>query len=168
MSFSMFDASVPAFSRSLRALEAILARAEAHAVARKIDPAVLLGARLFPDMLPLTRQVQIATDHAKGAVARLTATEVPRFADDEQSFAELRARVAKTLQLIAAATPAGFEGAEAREIAFRLGPHDLSFTGAQYLTGFALPNFYFHLATAYGILRHNGVELGKQDFLGRD
>ncbi len=166
MSLSIFDASAPRFAHMLRNLDAILAKAQAHATARKIDPAVLLGARLFPDMLPMVKQVQIATDHAKGAVARLAGAEVPRYEDTEQTFDDLRARIAKTIAFVESFAAEQFAGAAERPIALRVGGKDWSFTGRDYLLGFALPNFYFHLVTAYNILRHNGVEIGKRDFLG--
>lgn len=166
MSQSMYDASAPRLAQMLRNLDGILSKAQAHAAAKKIDPAVLLGARLFPDMLPMLKQVQIATDHAKGAVARLAGVEVPRYEDGEQGFDELRARVAKTIAFVESVAAPQFAGAEERPIALRVGGKDWSFTGADYLGGFALPNFYFHLVTAYNILRHNGVEIGKADYLG--
>lgn len=167
MSLSMYDASVPRFAHMLRSLDAILAKAQGHAAAKKIDPAVLLGARLFPDMLPFVKQVQIATDHAKGAVARLAGTDVPRYEDNEQSFDELRARLAKTIAFVESFVPAQFEGSENRDIALKAGGQDLSFKGMPYLIGYAIPNFHFHLVTAYNILRHNGVEIGKGDYLGK-
>ena len=166
MSLSMYDASAPRFAHMLRNLDTILAKAQEHAAARKIDPAVLLGARLFPDMLPMVKQAQIATDHAKGAVARLAGAEVPRYEDSEQTFDELRARIAKTIAFVGTFTAAQLDGSEQRPIALRVGGKDWSFTGQDYLLGFALPNFYFHLVTAYNILRHNGVEIGKGDYLG--
>ncbi len=166
MSLSMYDASAPRFAQMLRNLDAILAKAAAHAAAKKIDPAVLLGARLFPDMLPMVKQVQIATDHAKGAVARLAGAEVPRYEDTEQSLDDLRARAAKTIAFVESFSAAQLDGSEQRPIALRVGGKDWSFTGQDYLLGFALPNFYFHLVTAYNILRHNGVEIGKGDYLG--
>ncbi len=166
MSLSMYDASAPRFARMLRNLDVILARAQAHAAAKKIAPEVLLGARLFPDMLPMVKQVQIATDHAKGAVARLAGAEVPRYEDSEQGFDELRARIGKTIAFVETFVAAQVDGSEQRPIALRVGGRDWSFTGQDYLLGFALPNFYFHLVTAYNILRHNGVEIGKNDYLG--
>jgi hypothetical protein len=166
MSLSMYHASAPRFAHMLRKLDAILAKAQDHAAAKKIAPEVLLGARLFPDMLPLLKQVQIATDHAKGAVARLAGTEVPRYEDAEQSFDELRARLTKTIAFVESFTAAQVDGSEERPIALRVGGKDWSFTGQAYLLGFALPNFYFHLVTAYNILRHNGVEIGKSDYIG--
>lgn len=166
MTISMYEASVPRFAGMLRNLGAILAKAQAHAAAKKIDPAVLVGARLFPDMLPLVKQVQIATDHAKGAVARLAGVELPKFEDTEQSFEELQARLARTIAFVESISAAQIDGSEAKEIALKVGGQELAFKGLPYLLGFALPNFYFHLVTAYNILRHNGVEIGKRDYLG--
>lgn len=166
MTLSMFDACVPPMLRTLRALDTILAKAEAHAAAKKIDPAVLLASRLYPDMFAFTRQVQIATDHAKGAAARLAGLEVPKFDDNEQSFADLHARIAKTIAFVESVGAEQINGSEERDITLKAGPRELSFKGAAYLTGFAIPNLYFHTVTAYAILRHNGVELGKSDFLG--
>jgi hypothetical protein len=166
MTISMYEASVPRFASMLRNLDAILAKAQDHAAARKIDPAVLIGARLFPDMLPFSKQVQIATDHAKGAVARLAGVEVPKFEDTEQSFEDLRARLARTIAFVESFNAAQIDGSEEREIALKVGGQELAFKGMPYLTGFALPNFYFHLVTAYNILRHNGVDIGKRDYIG--
>ncbi len=166
MSITMYDASVPCFARILRALDGVLSKAEAHAAAKKIDPAVLLSARLFPDMFAFTRQVQISTDHAKGATARLAGLEVPKFEDNEQSFADLHARIAKTLAFIESVSAEQINGSETRDISLKAGPRELSFKGLGYLTGYAIPNLHFHAVTAYAILRHNGVELGKADFLG--
>ncbi len=167
MSISMYDACAPRFASMLRNLDAILGKAQAHAAAKKIDPAVLMSARLFPDMLPFVKQVQIATDHAKGAVARLAGVEVPRFEDTEQSFDELRARLAKTIAFVESFSAEQFDGSEGRDISLRAGGKDLTFKGMPYLIGYAIPNFYFHLVTAYNILRHNGVEIGKGDYLGK-
>jgi hypothetical protein len=166
MSLTPHDVSVPVFTRTLKALDTILAKAEAHAEAKKIDPAVFLQARLAPDMFPLTRQVQIACDFAKGGPARLAGAEVPGWPDEEKSFAELRARIARTLDFIAALPPSAFEGAETREITITIRGEPRSFDGRTYLLHFVLPNFFFHAATAYDILRHNGVEIGKRDFIG--
>lgn len=166
MTISMYEASAPRFVNMLRNLSAILARAEVHAAARKIAPEVLLSARLFPDMFPLSKQVQIACDHAKGAVARLAGVEVPGFADNEQSFAELQERIARTIAFVESVDAAQVNGSEARDIALSIGGQQLQFQGMQYLLGFALPNFHFHLVTAYNILRHNGVDIGKRDFIG--
>ena len=166
MALSMYEASVPRFAKMLHNLNAILAKAQTHAIAKKIDPAVLLAARLFPDMFPLVKQVQIASDHAKGAVARLAGVEVPRYEDSEQNFEELQARVSKTIAFVEAFSAAQIDDSEERDIAFRLGGRDLNFKGMPYLVGFAWPNFYFHLVTAYNILRHNGVDIGKHDYMG--
>ena len=162
----MYDHIIPPFTRSLKALDAILSKAEAHCAAKKIDPAVLCAGRLAPDMLPLTRQVLIACDHAKGAAARLAGAEVPSFADTETTFAELRARIARTLDVISGFKAADYEGAAARTITVKAGPRELTFPAPVYLASYAVPNFYFHMTTAYDILRHNGVELGQADFLG--
>lgn len=167
MPLSMYQASAPRFANMLKNLSAILTKAEAQASQRKFDPAVLLQARLYPDMLPLLRQVQIACDNAKGPVARLAGQEPPRHEDTEQSFAELQARIAKTLEFIASVPAGQIDGAEEREIVLKLGPQEVRFTGIQYLCGFALPNFYFHVVTAYDILRHNGIDIGKQDYIGQ-
>ena len=166
MPISMSQASAPRFAQMLKNLSAILARAQAHCEARKIDPQVLASARLFPDMFPLSRQVQIACDTAKGAVARLAGVDIPKHEDTEKTFEELQARIAKTLDFIGSVQPAQIDGSEEREIVLKLRGRDVPFKGVQYLLGFAWPNFYFHAATAYDILRHNGVELGKADFLG--
>jgi hypothetical protein len=162
----MYQASVPAFLQMLMSLSAILDKAEAHAGERKIDPAVLLGYRLAPDMFPLTRQVQIATDHAKGCCARLAGVEVPKYPDDETSFADLKSRIARTVEFVRGFAPEAIDGSEEREIAVTAGPRQLQFKGQQYLVHFALPNFYFHTTAAYAILRHCGLPIGKRDFLG--
>lgn len=166
MTLSMYQASAPRFVNTLNNLSAILDRAQAHTEARKIDPAALTSFRLYPDMFPLTRQVQIACDAAKGAVARLAGVEVPKHEDTEQTLAELKARIAKTVEFIKTIKPAQVDGSEDKEIALRLGGEDVKFKGMQYLLGFAHPNFYFHVTTAYNILRHNGVEVGKKDYIG--
>jgi hypothetical protein len=166
MSISMYQASVPVFQRMLKSVDAVLDKGAAYAAERKFDPSVLLTARLFPDMFALTRQVQIATDHAKGATARLAGLPVPSFADTEATFPELKARIAKTLDFIATVKPAQIDGSEARDISLKAGPRELSFKGQDYLLFFALPNFYFHVTTAFAILRHNGVPIGKLDYLG--
>jgi hypothetical protein len=166
MAISIHEASSARFAHMLRNLAAILDKAQAHCEAGKIEPAAITAYRLFPDMLPFTRQVQIACDSAKGAVARLAGVEVPKHEDSEQTFAELKARVAKTLEFIESIRPGQLEGAETREVVIKLRGQDTAFRGAQYLLNFALPNFHFHVATAYDILRHNGVPLGKRDFLG--
>lgn len=166
MTLSMYQASVPAFLQQLRALCGVLQKAAAHASARKIDPGVLLNARLFPDMLPLTRQVQIACDFAKGASARLAGVEPPAYEDNEKSFEELQARIEKTMAFVKTLKPGQIDGSEDRDIAVKIAGKPVTFKGQPYLVNFVLPNFYFHAATAYGILRHNGVELGKRDFIG--
>ncbi len=166
MTITMYQASVPVFERTLKALDVILDKAAAYATERKIDPTVLLTARLYPDMFALTRQVQIATDHAKGASARLAGVAVPSFTDNEASFPDLKARIAKTLEFVATVKPAQIDGSEARDITLKAGPRELNFKGQDYLLFFALPNFYFHVTTAFAILRHNGVPVGKLDFLG--
>jgi hypothetical protein len=162
----IYQCSKPVFAQNLRNLSKLLKFSLRHAKARNIDPSVLLNARLAPDMHPLVRQVQIATDHAKGCCARLANVEIPVFADEEQSFAELEERLRKTLSFLRGLKPTLFEGAEDRRIVMQLSVGTLSFNGLDYLNGFALPNFYFHYTTAYNILRHNGVGLGKMDFLG--
>jgi len=162
----MYQASAPRFTSALRNLSAILDKAQAHAEAKKIDPAALTAFRLYPDMFPLTRQVQIACDTAKGAVARLAGIEIPRHEDTEQTFAELKARIAKTLDFIESVKASQIDGSEAKEIVIKLRGQDVRFAGLQYLLGFAWPNFYFHVTTAYNILRANGVEIGKRDFIG--
>jgi len=165
MTISMYQASAPAFQRTLKALDAILDKAAAYAEERKIDPLVLTSARLAPDMLPLTRQVQFASDTSKGACARLAGLEVPSFADTETTFPELKARIAKTLDFIATVSPGQIDGSEDRDIVLKAGADELTFKGQDYLVSLALPNFYFHVTTAYAILRHNGVPLGKRDYL---
>ena len=166
MTLTMYQASAPRFAAMLKNLSAILDKAAAHAEARKIDPLVLTAARLYPDMFPLSRQVQIACDGAKGAMARLAGVEIPKHEDAEKSFEELKARIAKTVAFIESFQPAQVDGTEDRDIVLKLRGKDVSFKGMPYLLGFAYPNFYFHVTTAYAILRHNGVELGKGDFLG--
>lgn len=164
---SMYDVSVPVFSERLRALALVLTKAEANAVERKIDPQIFLTARLAPDMFHLIRQVQIATDHAKGAPSRLAGREVPRYEDNEASFVDLQTRIAKTRDHLATFKPEELDGSEERSVSLKIAGKDIQMEGRQYLLGVAMPNFYFHLTTAYGILRHNGVPLGKGDFLGR-
>jgi hypothetical protein len=162
----MYALSAPVFVRMLRNLEGVLDKGAAHAAARKIDPAVLVGARLFPDMFPLATQVRIAGDFAKGAVARLTGNEPPKYEDNEATFDDLKARIAKTIAYVESFRPEQFEGAEARTVTMKMRGEDKSFDGVAYLANIVLPNFYFHVTTAYDILRHNGVELGKRDFIG--
>lgn len=163
----MYQASAPRFVNILKNLSLLLDKAQAHAEAKKIEPAALTGFRLFPDMFPLARQVQIACDTAKGAVARLAGAEIPKHEDTEQNFAELKARIAKTIEFIDAVKPAQIDGSEAKEIVMKLRSGEVKLEGLQYLMAFAYPNFYFHATTVYNILRHNGVEIGKRDFLGK-
>jgi hypothetical protein len=167
MSLSMYQASTPVFVRGLTNLRAILRKARNHAEAKKIDPAVLLASRLYPDMHPLTRQVQIACDAAKFCAARLSGVEAPSFPDTEATFDELEARIDKTVAFVKQVEPAQTEGSEERVVTLKLPNTTLELKRASYLLDFALPNFYFHLTTAYGILRHNGVEIGKFDFIGQ-
>jgi len=154
------------FSNMLSNLDKIFTKAEADCEARKIDPQVYIDARLAPDMLPLTRQVQIMTDAVKGAASRLAGKEPPKWADEEKTFADLHARLAKAIAHLKTFEPGDFEGAEARTIELKFPNATLTFTGKDYFLGFVTPNFYFHYTTAYAILRHNGVQVGKGDFLG--
>lgn len=166
MSLSMYDASVPTFLLTLGNLQKILEKAVAHAEARKFDPDVFASARLFPDMLPLARQIQIASDAAKGAAARLSGSEPPKFEDNETTLAELMARIAKTIDYLKSVKPEQFAGAEDRAITIKTSRNTYNFTGVNFLRHWALPNFFFHVTTTYALLRHGGVEIGKQDFLG--
>jgi hypothetical protein len=163
----MYDIAVPTFQKQLAALDAILDKAAEYAAAKKIDLAVLLGARLYPDMFNLTRQVQLATDFAKAAPARLAGLEVPSLPDTETTLPELKERIAKTQAMLAGFKPEQLEGSESRQVTLKLGGNEVTFSGQDYLLHVALPNFYFHCATAYGILRHNGLEIGKRDFVRR-
>jgi hypothetical protein len=163
----MYDASLAPFTRMLGNLSAILQKAEAYAAERKIEPSVLLNARLAPDMLPLISQVQIASDSVKGCAARLAGIDIPSYPDSENSFAELQARIAKTQAFLGSVPAAQLEGSEGKPITLNFPGMELQFTGQEYLLHFVLPNFYFHLTTAYAILRHNGLDIGKMDFLGR-
>jgi hypothetical protein len=167
MTLSMYQASVPVFIRMLNNLGAILEKAAAHCEARKIDPAALLGFRLYPDMFNLARQVQAAADHAKNGAARLAGVEAPAFENVERSFPELIERLRRTVEYLNAFKPEQIDGSEEREVTIRRGDTTMRSRGQDFLLNRALPNFYFHLTTAYDILRHNGVELGKRDFLGR-
>lgn len=166
MSLTMYQASIPVFVRMLGNLSAILDKATAHAEAKKIDPAIFVNARLAPDMYPLSRQVQIATDMVKGCAARLAGIEVPSYEDNEITFADLQARIAKTEAFIQSVSASQIDGSEDRKITLKFGSRELSFLGQAYLLDFVLPNFYFHLTTAYAILRHNGLEIGKKDYTG--
>lgn len=166
MPLSVHSAVLSGFSQTLRALDAILDKTVVQAQARKIEPGVLLTSRLAPDMLPFTRQIQLASDFAKNAAARVSGVDNPRFADEEQSFEELKARIAKTLDFIASVDPAALEAGLAKDVSFPRGPSATATMPADaYLTRFAVPNFYFHAVTAYAILRKNGIIIGKQDFL---
>ena len=167
MSISPYDLSVPTFQRGFAALSKLLDKAEAFAQEKAIKPEVLVNARLSPDMLSLAGQIQRLSDTAKGAAARLTGTDAPSFPDDETTLADLRARIEKTTSYLASVPQAAFEGAEERTVVLKTRQQEVTFTGKDYLLTFALPNFYFHLTTAYAILRHNGVPIGKLDFLGR-
>jgi hypothetical protein len=166
MKISMHQASAPRFANTLRNLSAILDKAQAFSDAKKLDPAALPGSRLIVDMFPLSRQVQIACDTAKGAVARLAGVEIPKHEDTEQTLAELKARIAKTIDFIESVPAAKLDGSEEREVVLKQRGQDVKYNGLQYLLGHALPNFYFHVVTAYGVLRANGVELGKRDYIG--
>jgi hypothetical protein len=166
MPLTMYEASVTPMRNTLKSLSTILSKGAAHCEARKIDPNALLQSRLYPDMFPLVRQVQIATDTAKGAGARLAGIEIPSFADTETTFPELQARIDKTLAFLDSLQPSQFEGAETRQVVIPLRDRTLEFKGADYLTGWANPNFFFHVTTAYALLRHGGVEIGKRDYLG--
>jgi len=167
MSISTYDASIPTFIHTLTSLKAILQKGAAHAESKKIDPAVLVGSRLFPDMFPLSRQVQIATDAAKGAAARLTGVEPPKFEDKESTFPELIARVERTIDYLNGFKPEQFADAATRTVTITTPRGSFAFTGLIFLRHWALPNFFFHVTTTYNLLRHNGVELGKGDYLGQ-
>jgi uncharacterized protein len=167
MAISMYSASVPVFRQMLGGLADILTKADAHAAARKIEPSALLQARLFPDMFALTRQVQIACDFAKSVSARLAGVEVPSFEDTEQSFAELQSRIARTLAFVDSLDAAAFEHSEQREIMLRPGtPKERKLDGHAYLLAYGLPQFFFHVTTVYALLRHNGLDIGKRDYMG--
>ena len=167
MNTNLFDTSVPVFRQMLGALSAVLAKAQTQAEARKIDPAALLQARLAPDMFPLLRQVRVASDFAKSVAGRLAGVDLPVFEDNEQSFDDLQARIAKTLAFLDGLTPAQFEGSASREIVTQAGtPKEKRFAGQSYLLNYGLPHFFFHVTTAYNILRHNGMQVGKTDYIG--
>jgi hypothetical protein len=164
---SFYDAVVPAYLQTLGSLTGLLTKAEAHCKAKNIQPEVLLGSRLFPDMLPLSKQIQLASDFAAKGCARLTHSDVPSTPDTETTFEELKQRLAKTIDYVKAFKPAQFDGADAKDVTFPAGPStSLTLKGQQFLSAVSFPNLYFHAATAHGILRHNGVEIGKRDFLG--
>ncbi len=166
MKISMYQASAPRFANTLRNLSAILDKAQAHAEAKKMDSSVFCGCRLIADMFPLSRQVQVACDTAKGAVARLAGMDIPRHEDVEQTLEQLKQRIAKTIDFILSVKPESIDGSEDKEVKLKLGGKDTQFSGIQYLLGHAYPNFYFHVTTAYDILRANGVEIGKRDYIG--
>ena len=164
---SFYDATVPAYLQILGSLSGLITKAEAYCETKKIQPEVLLNARLYPDMLPFTKQIQLVSDFAAKGCARLTGSEVPTTPDTEKTFEELRQRLAKTIDYVKSFRPAQFEGADAREVTFPAGPNtNITLKGQEFVNRFSFPNFYFHAAIAHGILRHNGVEVGKRDFLG--
>jgi len=167
MSISMYQAFIPPTIRTLTNLAAILDKIAAHAEAHKVDPAVFVAARLFPDMLPFVKQVQIASDTVKGGAARLAGQEAPKFEDDEASFPELHARIQKTIAYLKGFQPEQIDGSEDKDITLVMRNGELHFKGLAYLTSYVLPNLYFHVTTAYAIARSNGVDLGKRDFLGQ-
>lgn len=167
MSVSLYDIAVPSFTKHLEALDAIIDKAVIYADAKKIDHSALLDARLFPDMYTFKKQVQSACDFAKLSVARLSGVTAPVHDDSEKTFAHLKTRIAETMAVLNAAKPEAMEAAADSEIKIKAGPRELTFSGKEYLLHFALPNFYFHAATAYGIMRHNGLEIGKRDFMRR-
>ena len=167
MTYPLYTASVPVFKQMLGSLNGLLEKARAYCAEKKIEPGALLGARLFPDMFPMSRQVQIACDFARGVAARLAGVAVPANEDKEQSLEELQALVARTLAFLDSLTPAQFEGSEVREIVTRPGtPKERKFTGQSYLLSYGLPQFFFHVTTTYALLRHNGLEVGKKDYMG--
>lgn len=167
MPLSMYEASIPVFIRSFGNLSAILDKGAEHAKSAKLDPSVLIEARLFEDMSPLPAQIQRASDTFKGFAARVGGIEAPKFPDEEKTFADLQARIAKTVEFLKSVKPAQIDGTEGKAISFNAGKTTLNFTGQSYLLDFAIPNFFFHVTTAYDILRHKGVPVGKMDFLGR-
>ncbi len=166
MALGMYAASVPMLKTLLNALSGVLDKGAAFAEAKKIDQTVLTGDRLAPDMFALSRQVQVATDMAKGGIARLAGAEIPTYDDNETTFEQLKARIAKTVAFIESFTPAQIDGSENKDVVLKMRGSDVKFTGQRYLFGYVIPNVTFHCATAYNILRHNGVEVGKKDFLG--
>ncbi len=166
MTISMYSASIPGFIHALESLTAIITKAESYATVKKIDPLVLTGARLAPDMLPLTKQVQIATDMVKGFAARMSGIDIPKYEDTEKTFPELQARIAKTIAFLKTADAKKIDASEGKSVQLKFGPKEFNFTGLPYLVNFVIPNFYFHLTTTYAILRHNGLDIGKADFLG--
>lgn len=166
MSLSMYQISIPVFRRMLTNLTGILDKAEAHATTKKIEPDVLINARLAPDMFPLKRQIQLASDMAKGAACRLAGAEIPKWEDNEASFADLKARLKKTIDYLAGLKPAQIDGSETRDINLTIAQKPVTLKGQAYLLTHAFPHFFFHVTTAHDILRHNGVEVGKRDYIG--
>lgn len=166
MSISVYDQVIAPLLRMLTNLDAVIAKAEQYAETNNIEAATLVQARLFPNMLPLVFQIRIATDTAKGAAARLSGNAVPKWADDEETFEDVHARIRKAIDFLKTFKPNQFDGSEKRNIELKLGPREVKFSGKDYITGFVIPNFYFHVTTAYAILRHNGVDVGKKDYLG--
>ena len=167
MTTSLYDTAVPVFNQMLGGLSGVLTKAQAHAEARKIEPDALLHSRLFPDMFSLLRQVRVACDFARSVSARLAGVEVPAYVDDEIGFADLQARITRTLAFINGLTTEQFEGSASREIVTQAGtPKEKRFAGRSYLLNYGLPHFYFHVTTAYNILRHNGVDVCKKDYIG--
>ncbi len=167
MKISMYQSSVPVFIHALKNLAEIIDKAAQHAQNKKIDDSVFTNARLFPDMFPLSRQVQIACDIVKGGVARLAGVEIPSFPDNETTFAELKTRIAKTIEFIQSVKAEQIDDSEAKIISMKIGGHEMEFAGQTYLLYFVTPNLYFHMTATYSILRSNGVEIGKMDFLGK-
>ena len=167
MPVSLYDIAVPSYQKHLHALDGILDKAAGYAAAKKIKPEALLNARLYPDMFELTRQIQACSDFSKNSCARLAGVDAPSMPDTEATIPELKARIDKTIAFLDTLKPEQFEGAEDRVFTIKVGPNDMTFNGRDYLLHFALPNFYFHAATAYGILRHNGLDIGKRDFMRR-
>lgn len=166
MSLTMYQASIPSFIRMLENMSNILDKAAAYTESKNIDPSVLIQSRLAPDMYPLNRQIQIATDMVKGCAARLASIDVPRYVDNEATFAELQARIAKTIDFLTRVSADQINGSEEKTVTLKLRGKEISFLGQPYLFHFVIPNFYFHITAAYAILRHNGVEIGKMDFIG--
>ena len=166
MTISVYDQVIAPLKRGLESFDRIVSKAEAFAEARNISPEVLIHGRLRPDMLSFVSQVRIATDTAKGAAGRLAGVELPKWDDNEATFQDVHARLAKAIDYLSSFEPAQFEGVESKTIELKFGPMELTFSGTEYITGFVLPNFYFHYTTAYNILRYNGLDIGKRDFLG--
>ena len=163
----MYHASLPVFINGLNNLSTILTKAVAYAESKKIDPTILLNSRLAPDMFPLTRQVQITTDMVKGCAARLSGVENPVYPDTETSFDELQARIQKTIDFLNSFKASSIDGTEEKKIHLKVGKRELNWTGQNYLLHFVIPNFYFHITAAYAILRHNGLDIGKAEYLGK-